>query len=163
MHLRKQPFSVVSQDTGPEKTHKFHTKAPVLESFYILLAIAEIIVLSFSFFERGKLFFLSRSSRPEVYCRNGIHKNFLKFTGTHLCQSLFFNKIAEFTGVFLWMFEKFENPFLIEHSSDYSSDSFLYAWRKPFWSELSRLNYLKGGKLVTNNKYVDKWNHLAIS
>ena len=30
----------------------------------------------------------SRSSRPEVFC------NFAKFTGKHLCQRLFFNKIT---------------------------------------------------------------------
>ena len=35
-----------------------------------------------------------RSSRPEVFCKKGILKNFTKFTGKHLCQSLFFNKVA---------------------------------------------------------------------
>ena len=35
-----------------------------------------------------------RSSRPEVFCKKGVFKNFIKFTGTHLCQSLFFNKVA---------------------------------------------------------------------
>ena len=35
-----------------------------------------------------------RSSRLEVFCRNGVVKNFAKFTGKHLCQSLFFNKVA---------------------------------------------------------------------
>ena len=33
-----------------------------------------------------------RSSRPEMFCRKGVLKNFAKFTGNHLCQSLFFNK-----------------------------------------------------------------------
>ena len=53
-----------------------------------------------------------RSSRPEVFCKNGVLKNFAKFTGKHLCQSLFFNKVAglrsatllkrvSVTGVFL--------------------------------------------------------------
>ena len=37
----------------------------------------------------------SRSSRPEVFCKNGIHRNFAKFTGKHTCQSLFFNKVAD--------------------------------------------------------------------
>ena len=31
-----------------------------------------------------------RSSRPEVFCKKGALKNFGKFTGKHLCQSLFF-------------------------------------------------------------------------
>ena len=35
-----------------------------------------------------------RSSRPEVFCRKDVYRNFAKFTGKHLCQSLFFNKIA---------------------------------------------------------------------
>ena len=35
-----------------------------------------------------------RSSRTEVFCKKGVLKSFPKFTGKHLCQSLFFNKIA---------------------------------------------------------------------
>ena len=35
-----------------------------------------------------------RSSRPEVFCKNGVFGNCAKFTGKHLCQSLFFNKVA---------------------------------------------------------------------
>ena len=35
-----------------------------------------------------------RSSRPEVFCKKGVLKNFAKFTGKHLCQSLFFDKVA---------------------------------------------------------------------
>ena len=34
----------------------------------------------------------NRSSRPEVFCKKGVLRNFTKFTGKHLCQSLFFNK-----------------------------------------------------------------------
>ena len=45
-----------------------------------------------------------RSSRPEVFCKKGVLRNLAKFTGKHLCQSLFFN------------FEKFlRTPFLTEH------------------------------------------------
>ena len=35
-----------------------------------------------------------RSNRPEGLCKKGVLKNFVKFIGTHLCQSLFFNKVA---------------------------------------------------------------------
>ena len=35
-----------------------------------------------------------RISRPEVFCEKGVLRNFAKFTGKHLCQSLFFNKVA---------------------------------------------------------------------
>ena len=55
---------------------------------------------------------MKRSSRPEVFCKNGALRNFTTFTGKHLCQGLFFNKVAGFrpelyqkrdlgTGVFL--------------------------------------------------------------
>ena len=37
---------------------------------------------------------INRSSRPEVFCKKGVLRNFTKFTGKHLCQSLFFNKVA---------------------------------------------------------------------
>ena len=37
---------------------------------------------------------ITRSSPPEVSIKKGVFKNFAKFTGKHLCQSLFFNKIA---------------------------------------------------------------------
>ena len=36
----------------------------------------------------------NRSSRPEVFCNKGVLRNFTNFTGKHLCQSLFFNKVA---------------------------------------------------------------------
>ena len=37
---------------------------------------------------------LFRSSRPEVFCKKGVLRNFAKLTGKHLCQELFFNKVA---------------------------------------------------------------------
>ena len=38
---------------------------------------------------------IKRSSLLEVFCRIVVLGNFAKFTGKHLCQSLFFNKVAE--------------------------------------------------------------------
>ena len=34
------------------------------------------------------------SSPPEVLCKKDVLRNFAKFTGKHLYQSLFFNKVA---------------------------------------------------------------------
>ena len=36
--------------------------------------------------------YISRRSRPEVFCKKGVLRNVTKLTGKHLCQSLFFNK-----------------------------------------------------------------------
>ena len=39
-----------------------------------------------------------------MLCKNGVLRNFAKFTANHLCQSLVFNKVTEKdsgTGVFL--------------------------------------------------------------
>ena len=35
-----------------------------------------------------------RSSRSALFCKKGVLRNFGKFTVKHLCQSLFFNKVA---------------------------------------------------------------------
>ena len=40
-----------------------------------------------------------RSSRPEVFCKKGVLRNFAKFAVKHLCQSLLFNEVA---GLRLW-------------------------------------------------------------
>ena len=42
-----------------------------------------------------------RSSRPEVFDKKGVLRNFIKFTGKHLCQSLFFNRVAGLRPAFL--------------------------------------------------------------
>ena len=42
------------------------------------------------------------SSRPEVFCRKGVLRNFAKFTGKHLCQSLFFNKVEGLRPLRFW-------------------------------------------------------------
>ena len=69
---------------------------------------------------------LSRRSRPGVL-KKGVLRNFTKFTGKHLCQSLFFNKVAGLRPATLlkkrlWHrcfpmnFAKFlRTPFSIEH------------------------------------------------
>ena len=67
-----------------------------------------------------------RSSRPEVLCKKAVLKNFAEFTGKHLCQGLFFNKVEglspatllkkRLAQVFSFEFcEISEKPFFIEH------------------------------------------------
>ena len=41
-------------------------------------------------------------SHPEVFCKKGVLKNFAKVTGKHLCQSLFFNKVASVRPCHRW-------------------------------------------------------------
>ena len=40
-----------------------------------------------------------KDSRPEVFCKKGVLWNFSKFTGKHLYQSLFFNRVAGLRAV----------------------------------------------------------------
>ena len=67
-------------------------------------------------FKRAKY----RGSYPEMFCRKGAFRNFIKFTGKHLCQSLFFNKCAglrySWCRCFPVNFAKFvRTPFFTEH------------------------------------------------
>ena len=65
------------------------------------------------------IFLFFRSSHLEMFCKKSVLRNFAKFTGKHLCQDLFFDKVA---GLRLWHrcfsvnFVKFlRTHFLIEH------------------------------------------------
>ena len=61
--------------------------------------------------------FLFRSSRPDVLSEKGVPKNFVKFTGKHLCQrpeTLF--KKGLWHGVFLWIC-KISKPFFLQNTS----------------------------------------------
>ena len=46
---------------------------------------------SFSNFDKLKPY---RSSRLEVFCKKSVLRNFTKFTGKYLCQSLIFSEVA---------------------------------------------------------------------
>ena len=46
-------------------------------------------------------FCIYTSSRPELFCKKYVLRNFAKFPGKHLCQSLFFNKVAALRPVTL--------------------------------------------------------------
>ena len=62
-----------------------------------------------------------RNSRQEAFFKKGVLRNFEQFTGKHLCQGLFFNKVPG-SGQRLWRrcfpvnFSKLlRTPFLTEH------------------------------------------------
>ena len=58
-----------------------------------------------------------RSRRPEVFCKKGVSRIFTIFTGKHLCQSLFLNKVSglRLAQVFSCEFcENSKNTFSIE-------------------------------------------------
>ena len=70
--------------------------------------------------------FSIRSSHQRCSMKNGVLRNFTKFTEKHLCQSFFFNKVAGLspvtllgrnsgTGVFCEFYEISKNTFFIEH------------------------------------------------
>ena len=42
-----------------------------------------------------------RSSRPEMFCKRGVLRNFAKFTGNVLCQRLIFNKVLSVRAAIL--------------------------------------------------------------
>ena len=62
----------------------------------------------------------SLSSRQEVFCEKGVLRNFTKFAGKHLCQSLFFNKVAGLRPqAKLAFFSKVVNPLLQNTNGSY--------------------------------------------
>ena len=71
------------------------------------------------------------SSRPYAFCKIGALKNFAKFTGKHMCQSLFFNKVVGLrtrdsgTVVFLKIDEFSKNTFLHRTPLVAASDYYL--------------------------------------
>ena len=59
-----------------------------------------------------------RSSRPEVFCKKEVLKNVTKFTGKHLCQSIFFNKVAGLRNT-----ENTVSHLYFNEESDYSEEN----------------------------------------
>ena len=58
----------------------------------------------------------NRSSRREMFCKNGVLRHLTKLTGKHLCQSLFFNKEKLWHRCFPVNFVKFlRTPLYIAH------------------------------------------------
>ena len=65
-------------------------KCPLLNILYLLhLYLTNVTFINYPFY-----FYNFRCSRPEVFYKIGVLRNFAKFIGKHLRQSLFFNKVA---------------------------------------------------------------------
>ena len=90
-HYSKAATLVVLYEKLFQKSWNIQRKTPVLKFLFNKVA--------------GLHDCCSGSSRLEVFCEKILLRNFSKFTGKHLCQSLFFNKVA---GLL-------RTPFFIEH------------------------------------------------
>ena len=82
------------------------------------------------------------SSRPYVFCKKGVLKNFRKLTGKHLCQSLFFNKFEGLRPTTL-LKKTLAKVFLCEFCETSKNTSF---YRTPLvaafaWARLYRTNF----------------------
>ena len=109
--------------------HIFHNR--LLTSFALLLrlsylgAMKEIVTSLLSVFDdRVRSIidfaiwleisgFTSRSSHRKCSMKKGVHKNFAKFTGKHLCQSLFFKNVAGFRRATLLKKKLWNKCFLV--------------------------------------------------
>ena len=81
-----------------------------------------------------------RSSHQRCSVRKGVLRNFANFTGKHLCQSLYFNKIRESgTGVFLWILRNFWQHLFYRTSL---GDCFLLIVMKWLWQSMKQANGL---------------------
>ena len=58
----------------------------------------------------------NRSSRPEVFCKKCVPRNFAKFTRKHLCQKLYLKRDSG-TGVFLWILRNFYEHLFLQNTS----------------------------------------------
>ena len=75
-----------------QKFHKIHGKTPAMSSLVDVLLLTSHISQNIYFTERLQM--TERSSHQRCSMRKGVLRNFAKFTGKHLCHSLFLNKVA---------------------------------------------------------------------
>ena len=82
-------FRLVLTDNFVSSNRVFRKVLSILVSESKQISMLQLI----SYFNEVNFFLIEfRSSRPEMFCRKGVLKNFAKFTGNHLCRSLFFNE-----------------------------------------------------------------------
>ena len=83
--------------TPCETIQLFHSNGYYYVNFQSTAWTSETVIAVARYFYKDASFLfhdLYRSSHPEVFCKKGVLRNFAKFTGKDLRQSLFFNKVA---------------------------------------------------------------------
>ena len=91
-----------------------------------------------------------RSSRPEVFCKKGVLRNFAKFTGKHLRQSLLFNNLQLYQkrDWYRWLpvnLAKFlRTPFFTKHFWWMLLSLLVQGLRKPYLK--NRKRFMRGKK-----------------
>ena len=86
-----------------------------------------------------------------MYCKKGLLRNFTKFTGKHLCQSLFFNKVAGLRlYIYYWLIDQYPNNDNLKYTAipqrSFNSFSLFYIFflsSFSFWSSLFKLSFTK--------------------
>ena len=93
-----------------------------------VICIWPSLACDFGFSNIVKLFL--QKQPPEVFCKKGVLENFTKFTGKHLCQSLFFNwyrcfPVAKFIITSHWRL------FVSSPFNCFSISLKLFPWKRP--------------------------------
>ena len=132
------------------------------QTFYPISGQSSISIshLWFSNVSRGYWNGLFRNSHQRCSIKVFL-SNFSKFTGKHLCQGLFFNKVAGLslqlylkrasgTGIFLWILRKF-----------YKHLFHLWSTASSYWSEMGSANHqLHQFKDITlSYLHILQWQH----
>ena len=91
IEIEVTPLHIISQHHNNVVAITWHN----VKLHVIVIPIFNVVLISDkdeNTINNGKHFvlFYFRSSRPEVFCEKGVLRNFAKFTGKYLYQSLFF-------------------------------------------------------------------------
>ena len=75
-------------------THYYHGVIRFTFTFFLIITTTTVNISSVCFWFKLKRLQRIRSSYQRCFIIKGVLRNFSKFTGKQLCQSLFFNKVA---------------------------------------------------------------------